>query len=278
MAANSHYIDLADDRRFVCDFHVLNDQAIQHNVIAISGASSVPGLSSVVIDQYAQEFAEIEGIDFAIAPGSNVEIGEATLKGILIYAGRPFKSWEEGRFIDRFGWMDVRRVNMGETLGTRWLANVDIPDLELFPTRYAGVRTIRFRAGHELGIAHLSLAFMALLSRTGFMKRWDRFSRGIFKAGQCVKHLGTDCGGMVIQLSGINHKEQRQKIVWRLIAKSGVGPRIPTISAIILANRILDGAVNKPGAYPCLGLFSLGEFFDIAGTWGIYPEEERIVG
>ena len=70
--AGCHYIDLADDRRFVCDFHSLNEQAKQHNVIAISGASSVPGLSSVVVDHYAREFAVLEEIDFAIETIRNV--------------------------------------------------------------------------------------------------------------------------------------------------------------------------------------------------------------
>lgn len=276
--AGCHYIDLADDRRFVCDFHSLNDLATKNNVIAISGASSVPGLSSVVIDHYANEFSKLEEIDFAIVPGSNVEIGEATLKGILSYAGRPFKSWEQERFVERYGWMDSCRMYMGKTLGTRWLANIDIPDLELFPARYQGIKTVRFRAGHELGIAHLSIAFMAFLSRLELVKHLDRYSGKIFRAGQHLKRLGTDCGGMVIQLSGINKEGQRLKLIWRLIAKKGVGPRIPTISAIVLANRIVDGDLTEPGARPCLGLFRLDEFFKIAGEWGIYQEEEKMVG
>ena len=48
--AGSHYIDLADDRRFVCDISKLNEQAKAKNLLVVSGASSVPGLSSIVID------------------------------------------------------------------------------------------------------------------------------------------------------------------------------------------------------------------------------------
>ena len=276
--AGCHYIDLADDRRFVCDFHSLNNLAVQHNVVAVSGASSVPGLSSVVIDQYAQEFLSLESINFAIVPGSNVEIGEATLKGILSYAGRPFASWEQGKWIDRYGWMDSGREDFGGILGMRWLANVDIPDLELFPVRYPQGITVRFQAGHELGIVHLTMNFMAYMVRHGWIKYWDRYSGFLFKMGQLIKKLGTDCGGMVIQLSGIGQNEQSLKITWRLIAKEGVGPRVPTIPAIILVNRILDGDLTEPGARPCLGMFTLDEFFNIAGSCGIYQEEERLVG
>lgn len=278
ITAGSHYIDLADDRRFVGDFQTLNKQALQHNVIAVSGASSVPGLSSVVIDHYATEFAELVDIDFAIVPGSNVDLGEATLKGILSYSGRPFPSWEQGKYMDRYGWMDNRRLYLGETLGKRWLANVNIPDLELFPLRYPGVQRVRFQAGHELGIIHLSMAFMALLSRAGWVQHWERYSAGMLKVGHCLKQLGSDGGGMVIQLAGINKNGRPQKTIWRLIASSGVGPRIPTISAIILADRILAGDLTVPGASPCLGMFSLEQFFRIARSWGIYEEVERVIG
>ena len=50
IAVGSHYIDLADDRRFVCDISSLNDKAQANDLLIVSGASSVPGLSSTVID------------------------------------------------------------------------------------------------------------------------------------------------------------------------------------------------------------------------------------
>ena len=188
IAAGCHYIDLADDRHFVCGFALLNDKAKQHNVIAVSGASSVPGLSSVVVDHYASEFSQLEEIDYTIVPGGNVDIGEATLKGILSYAGEPFPGWENKMWIDRYGWMDSRRVDSGETLGLRWTANVNIPDLELFPSRYPGVKTVRFQAGHEIGLVHLAMNGMAYLAKRGWVKHWDRYSRILFRMGQGIKN------------------------------------------------------------------------------------------
>ncbi|MEX2352722.1 MAG: saccharopine dehydrogenase, partial [Gammaproteobacteria bacterium] len=227
------------------------------------------------VNEYTTILNEIQ---FAIVPGSNVDLGEATLKGILSHIGRPFKTWEEGKYTLRNGWMDIRRMDFGVTLGKRWLANVDIPDLELFPSRYPGVQTVRFQAGHELSVIHLSLALMAYLSKHKLVSHWERFSSPIFNLSRHIKKLGSDTGGMVIQLDGMNKEGSKQKIIWRLLAKSGAGPRIPTISAIILANRILDGKLTEHGARPCLGMYHLDEFFTIARNWGIYEEVERIVG
>ncbi len=49
--AGVHYIDLADSRRFVCDFpQALNAAFVDAGRVAISGASTVPALSSAVVE------------------------------------------------------------------------------------------------------------------------------------------------------------------------------------------------------------------------------------
>ena len=83
IAAGCHYLDLADDRRFVCDIVTLDKQARHRNVSVISGASSVPGLSSTVVDLYRKEFARLDVIDNCIVPGNKSERGVATIQGIL---------------------------------------------------------------------------------------------------------------------------------------------------------------------------------------------------
>src|SRR5882672_12316522 len=51
LEAGAHYLDLADGRRFVARFsHHVHSAARAAQRIAISGASSVPALSSAVID------------------------------------------------------------------------------------------------------------------------------------------------------------------------------------------------------------------------------------
>lgn len=98
--AGCHYIDLADDRAFVCGIDALNSAAKSAGVILVSGASSVPGLSSTVVDRYLTEFTRLDTIDVAIAPRNKAERGEATVRGILTYTGHAFKRWQDGRWVD----------------------------------------------------------------------------------------------------------------------------------------------------------------------------------
>ena len=48
--AGSHYIDLADGREFVEGFSSLNEFALERGLLLVSGASTLPGLTSAVID------------------------------------------------------------------------------------------------------------------------------------------------------------------------------------------------------------------------------------
>jgi len=57
--AGCHYIDLADGRQFVAGISSLTASASAAGVTVISGASSVPALSSAVIDRYLPRFCRL---------------------------------------------------------------------------------------------------------------------------------------------------------------------------------------------------------------------------
>jgi len=184
IAVGSHYIDLSDDRRFVCDIASLNEQALAQDVLIVSGASSVPGLSSTVIDSFMGEFSRLDEIDFAIAPGNKAERGEATVRAILSYTGHSFKVFKNGAWVNNYGWMSPRKLHFGDAIGKRWLANIDIPDLELFPERYKTVKTVTFQAGLELKVLHFGMVFMAWLAKIGLVKDWSGLTKPIFKSNK----------------------------------------------------------------------------------------------
>lgn len=270
--ANAHYIDLADDRRFVCDIAKLDEQAKAKNLLVVSGASSVPGLSSTVIDHFAHEFSRIDAIDIAIAPGNRAERGEATVKAILSYTGHPIRIFENGEWIEKFGWMSPRKIDFGNIVGKRLLANVDVPDLELFPARYAPVKTVNFQAGLELSFLHWGMVSMAWLAKKRIVKNWAPLVKPIVAASNWFICLGSDVGGMMIKITGVDAQQNSTEILWRLTAERGVGPYIPTLSAIILAEKLIAEKPFNAGASACLGLYSLADFDAYAKNGGIYHQ------
>jgi saccharopine dehydrogenase-like NADP-dependent oxidoreductase len=167
MAAGAHYIDLADGREFVAHFagH-LDSTARAVDVLAVSGASTLPALSSAVVDSLLARFRQLREISIVIAPGQQAPRGTATLAAVFSYAGRPFRLWRGGEWVTVHGWQDVVRQRIAG-LGKRWAAACDVPDLELFPSRYAGVRTVEFRAALELAVEHAALWLAAGIRRVG---------------------------------------------------------------------------------------------------------------
>lgn len=274
--AGSHYIDLADDRRFVCDIHNLNKLAQKQDVLVVSGASSVPGLSSAVINHYQSKFSVIDSIDIAIAPGNKAERGEATLRGILSYTGHPLKVFRRGRWAKVYGWMSPRSIDFSDLVGRRHLANVDVPDLELFPSLFLVKSRVSFQAGLELVWLHYLMVFMAFLTKIKLVKNWSYFTRLIFQLSERLKVFGSDSGAMRIIIRGEDQQSKSILCEWSLYAHNGIGPYIPTLSAIILARKLLQGAELGRGAKSCCGLFTLDEFMIQAKQLSIYAHEKVI--
>ncbi|MEH6348242.1 MAG: saccharopine dehydrogenase NADP-binding domain-containing protein [Bermanella sp.] len=257
--AGSHYIDLADDSSFVCGIEKLNLRAEENKLLVVSGASSVPGLSSAVLDHYKKEFTRIDSIDIAIAPGNKAERGEATVRGVLSYIGKPFPSFNKGIDTHSYGWMNIRRLNFGGIIGKRWLANVDVPDLSIYPTRYNVQDSVTFQAGLELPALHISMYIMAWLSKLNLFKSWHKLTKPIVLMSNLLSIFGTDKGAMRISIIGKDN-EGKKTATWTLFADNGVGPYIPTISAIIIARKLIANEIKMVGATPCLGIYQLYEF------------------
>lgn len=268
-AAGSHYIDLADGRRFVCDFAQALDRDFRAaGRIAVSGASTVPALSSAVVDAYLTRFGTLHGIDFCIAPAQRAPRGPATVAGVLSYCGRPVQVWKDGRWQALDGWADPRPVRFAR-LKTRRGALCDIPDLELFPARYPGVSDVMFRAALEVGATQSGFALLAALRRRGVPLGGAHVAAWLHQAGKLFDPLGTPDGGMVVRLRGQDAAGAPLRLAWNLFAPDHKGPEIPCMAAILLARRLAAGEVMPAGAMPCMGLLRLDEFMPEFARWGM---------
>lgn len=272
--SHCHYIDFADARNFVANFsRSLNANAQDAKVMLVTGASTVPGLSSAVIDNFAAQFRKLQSIEYGISPGNKAERGRGTIASILSYTGKPFSTLIKGKYQTIFGWQNLMRFDFGPPLGKRWMSNCNIPDLDLLPQRYRDLENVSFKAGLEVTFLHCGLWILSWLSRVGLIKNWARYTNLLITMSEWLSPWGSDTGGMYVHLKGLGLNKQMKEIRWQLIAEDGAGPNVPTISAELLIARIVEGNII-PGAMPCLGLFTLDDFFKIAARWNIRQREE----
>ena len=257
IAAGVPYVDLADGRDFVTGFRALDAEARAAGVTAVSGASTVPGLSSAVVEHFKAQFSQIDAMDFGIAPGQKAERGLATTLGILSYTGRRMKPF--AGHPDPYGWQDLRRMTL-PGMGRRWLANCDIPDLDLLPQAY-GLKDIRFGAGLEVGALHFGLWALSWGVRLGLPLNLKAMAGPMLAISNIFDVLGSDVGGMFVDLTGLDHDGQPKRVRWAIVAGSGDGPQIPCVPAILLAKRLHEKSPGiAAGAGPCVGLITLEDY------------------
>ncbi len=267
IAAGAHYLDLADGRDFVARFAAHADaQARAAKVLAISGASTLPALSSAVVDDLARRFGTIDEIRIAIAPGQRAPRGAATIAGVFSYAGKPFKRLREGLWSDAWGWQDLRRVRFSG-VGTRLGGACDVPDLELLPARYPGVRTVEFHAALELAVEQRALWLAAGLRRVGLPLPIERWARPLDRLASMLAVFGSERGAMLVIVAGARPDGSRARLEWHLTAEANHGPEIPCMAAILLARKLARGEIAARGAFACMGFLTLAEFEPELARW-----------
>jgi hypothetical protein len=257
IAAGAHYIDLADGREFVTGIGALNSAAIRAGVLVTSGASSVPALSSAVVDHLAKGLVSVQSIDVGISPGNRTERGLSTVQGILSYCGKPLPS-SSGKPV--VGWLNSYRHRYPAPVGSRLHSPCDVPDLVLLPSRYAGQPKVRFGAGLELEFLHRGMNLMALIARLGWVNNWAAHAQWLKRAADVFQTRGTDAGAMHVSISGTTEVGQTVSRTWQLLATQGDGPYVPTLAASALVRKIHAGGQALTGAKPCVGLLTLEDF------------------
>jgi hypothetical protein len=271
-AAGAHYVDLADGRRFVCDFAAALDARFKAaRRLAVCGASTVPALSAAVVDAHRGRFAELHGIEVCIAPAQQAPRGEATLAGVLSYCGEPIEVWQQGRWQRQHGWARPRRVRFAH-MRPRLGALCDIPDLELFPQRYAGVRDVMFRAALEVGLTQRALSMLALARGLRLLPPVSAFAPWLHRSSSWFDRLGTELGGMVVRMRGVGSQGGRLSVEWHISADRNHGPEIPCMPAILLARKLSRGELPTAGAQPCMDLLQLSDFEPEFARWGMRTE------
>ena len=274
IAAAIPYLDLADGRAFVTGIGQLDAAARQAGVAVIAGASSVPALSGAVVRHLCAGMQEASAIEIAISASNRAAAGQSVAEAILSYVGRPIRLWRGKRWTEGHGWQSLQRTTLSvsdaPSLGRRWVALADVPDLELLPARIAGNPAVTFRAGTELTYQNFLLWLASWPVRWGWLNSLRPFARLLRPLQHVKAGLGSDRSGMVVRAFGLRG-EQRLERRWILIADEGTGPEIPSLAAALLAERIMEGGVT-PGARDAGTLLDLDDFATSFGAMAVRAE------
>lgn len=261
IAAGTHYVDLADGRAFVAGIAALDRAAKAAGVTVVSGASSVPGLSSSVVHQLAANLTSIRAIRMGISSGAAAPgPGPGTIGSIFDYCGKPIKRLVDGVSATTHGWQDLISHRFPAPVGSRLLSACDVPDMDLLPAHYPGLKTVTFHAGYANAPGHLAVWLLAGLVRTGLLPSARPLACLGHTMVRWMSPFVSNCGGMFVDVEGSAAGNQVVRS-WHLTARMNHGPFVPCGGALALVERARQAAL-KPGAYPCFQLINVDEYLD----------------
>jgi hypothetical protein len=183
--------------------------------------------------------------------------GIATIRAVLGYCGKTIRVLERGQWIDEYGWLDRIEHDFPKAVGRRLLSRCDVPDLDLLPKRFPGVKTVSFHAGFASETGHKVVEFLATRVRDGKMRSAVPYAWLLDRLGRWLQPFFSDRGGMFVTMEGADADGAPLSMTWNLVARQNDGPNIPCAAAIALAGKIAGGANPPAGAMPCLGLLTV---------------------
>lgn len=111
----------------------------------------------------------------------------------------------------------------------------------------------------ELRRLHFGTWWLVWLVRTGVIKDLARHAPRLRRISEWFLHAGTDEGGMVMHLQGLDESGRPVRVRWSTHAAAGDAPHIPAMPAVVLARKKADGTLKTRGVMLCMGLFVLEE-------------------
>ena len=145
----------------------------------------------------------------------------------------------------------------------------DVPDLALFPERYPTLKTLNFYAGLEIPFIHFTLWGLSWLVRIGLIRSLDKAAPFLLRTSYMFDWMGTSNSAFFMDVEGIDDEGKHKQAHFELTARSGDGPYIPCMPAILLARKLSTGQPVETGAFPCVGMITKDEYLDALSTMDI---------
>ena len=193
-----HYVDIADARTRVTEIASLDAVARVGHAAIISGASTLPALTTAIVDELASNPREVVVIEVGISASHRAPGGVATAAAILGSCGAPIPPVCGSR--EEYGWGDLTRHAYPAPVGERWLSNLDSPERAIWRKRYPALEEAAIRGGLEIGILHLGLAGLSRGVRIRVLPQLSKFAKPFLKFATLFDGLASQSGAMHVRV------------------------------------------------------------------------------
>jgi hypothetical protein len=122
-------------------------------------------------------------------------------------------------------------------------------------------------------VLHLGLFALSWIVRSGIPLDLARHAALLLRASHWFDRFGSGDGGMHVIMRGRDQRGGALERSWFIVAKSGDGPQIPCVPAILLARKLSLGEGLPAGARACVGLIALPDYLAELKTFAVRTYE-----
>jgi hypothetical protein len=298
LARGMDYLDLADGSDFVKGIAQFDAAARERGVFALSGVSSFPVLTAAVTRRLSRGLARVDSITGGIAPSPYAGVGQNVIRAIAGYAGKPVRLIRDAKPAIGYGLAESLRYTVAPP-GRVPLRNirfslVDVPDLQVLPDVWPGLRSVWMGAGPVPEFLHRLLNACAFAVRLKLVPSLSPLARTMHRAINVLR-WGEHRGGMFVAIEGpIQGADKEGTSIersWHLLAEGDDGPLIPSMACEAIIRKCLDGSPPAPGARPATNDLELEDYEklfarraihtgsrEVTPTTGTLPLYPRVLG
>ncbi len=248
-----HYLDIADNRRYIARIRGFNSEFVRNKLAAVYGCSSLPGISGALVQSMIGENQERpEQIRVLLFIGNQNPKGGAALDSVLRILGQAI----EAPLGSLRGWGDREPVELPSPFGKKLAYNFESAEYDLFPSLF-GVRDIVVKVAFEFGFTG---RIFSLLS--GLPKPALRFlRRPVLQLGNWAGWRGSSGGAIQVRLI---YRDGHHRTANLLALQNG--QRMAILPAIFATQKLLEES-------PRSGVFSAFEFLGSSALLQAMQEE-----
>ncbi len=243
LESRCHYVDIADDRRYVAKVRGFDDRFQQAGLAAAYGCSSLPGISGALASRLRDQSPEPPArIRVTLFIGNKNAKGEAAVRSVFRNLEKDIRA-PQGT-IRAFG--DPETVSLPAPWGRRSVLNFESPEYDLFPEQF-GAEAVSVKLGFELRMVHRGLALLARLPESW---RWALL-KPLVRTGNALRFLGSSGGAVKVEFFYKDGSVREETLF-----APEKGQRMAILPAVFVVRKLLSEGVKTAGAktsYEILG-------------------------
>ena len=240
------YADLADSREYVNAVDELQDPIRRAGIRVLTGLSTVPGTSSLLVHLASQSIQRIDVVHIAFLIGNRNRKGEGSVRSLLGSVGDRIRVPRDGGTATATVWTEREPVDFRLPVGRRAMYWIDAPDYDVLPEQFE-LRSVTCKCGFDVDLLNRSLAWLGAMRRmTGVPVQ--RLSSVLVGMSRALGMFGSDVGALRVEVLGTAAGKPRRFV--GVITADRVGQRIAAIPAAVAGASFWKGEAQGGGIMP----------------------------